>query len=135
MEAKGCAKPAVWKDARRHFYWAVRSRVARSAALADIAEASPGTTFEYRSRLLNSIAAIDSSTSPRVVAEKLENLDLSSTISQLRTEHLMRNLLDLTKEDRKATMDGLLRFADNLSEEERASLVTVLQSAARPPGK
>ncbi|KAJ7334069.1 acetyl-CoA carboxylase [Mycena albidolilacea] len=133
MEAKGCAKPAVWKDARRHFYWAVRSRVARSAALADIAEASPGTTFEYRSRLLNSIAAIDSSTSPRVVAEKLENLDLSSTISQLRTEHLMRNLLDLTKEDRKATMDGLLRFADNLSEEERASLVTVLQSAARPP--
>ncbi|KAJ7890599.1 acetyl-CoA carboxylase [Mycena olivaceomarginata] len=133
MEAKGCAKPAVWKDARRHFYWAVRSRVARSAALADIAEASPGTTFEYRSRLLDSIAAIDSSTSPRVVAEKLENLDLSSTISQLRTEHLMRNLLDLTKEDRKATMDGLLRFADNLSEEERASLMTVLQSAARPP--
>jgi acetyl-CoA carboxylase/biotin carboxylase 1 len=46
----------------------------------------------------------------------------------------MRNLLNLTKEDRKAAMDGLLRFADNLSEEERASLMTVLQSAARPPG-
>ncbi|KAJ7252734.1 acetyl CoA carboxylase [Mycena haematopus] len=118
MEAKGCAKSAVWKDARRHFYWAVPS---------------PGTTFEYRSRLLNSIAMIDSSTSPRVVAEKLEKLDLSQTIVQLRTEHLMRNLLDLTKEDRKAAMDGLLRFADNLSEEERASLTTVLQSAARPP--
>ncbi|KAJ6581428.1 acetyl-CoA carboxylase [Mycena capillaripes] len=133
MEAKGCAKPAVWKDARRHFYWAVRSRVARSAALGDIAEASPGTTFEYRSRLLNSLASIDSSTSARVVAEKLEKLDLTQTIVQLRTEHLMRNLLNLTKEDRKAAMDGLLRFADNLSEEERASLMTVLQSAARPP--
>ncbi|KAF7370658.1 hypothetical protein MSAN_00698800 [Mycena sanguinolenta] len=78
MEAKGCAKPAVWKDARRHFYWAVRSRVARSAALADIAAASPGTTFEYRSRLLNSIATIDSSTPPRVVAEKLEKVGLVS---------------------------------------------------------
>ncbi|KAJ7449654.1 acetyl-CoA carboxylase [Mycena latifolia] len=133
MEAKGCAKPTVWKDARRHFYWAVRSRVARSAALADIAEASPGTTPEYRSRLLNSIASIDSSTTPRLVAEKLEKLDLSQTIVQLRTEHLMRNLLDLTREDRKAAMDGLLRFADNLSDEERAALMTVLQSAARSP--
>src|ERR1700761_7656204 len=102
MEAKGCAKPAVWKDARRHFYWAVRARVARSAALADIAEASPGTTYEYRSRLLNSLASIDSSTSPRAMSEKLEKLDLSQTILQLRTEHLMRHLLDLTKEDRKA---------------------------------
>ncbi|KAJ7115896.1 acetyl-CoA carboxylase [Mycena epipterygia] len=133
MEAKGCAKPTVWKDARRHFYWAVRSRVARSAALADIAEASPGTKPEYRSRLLNSLASIDSSTSPRLAAEKLENLDLSQTIVQLRTEHLMRNLLDLTKEDRKAAMDGLLRFADNLSDEERASLITVLQNTARSP--
>ncbi|KAJ7876806.1 acetyl-CoA carboxylase [Mycena leptocephala] len=94
---------------------------------------SPGTTFEYRSRLLDSLATIDSSTSPRVVAEKLEKLDLSQSLVQLRTEHLMRNLLNLTKEDRKAAMDGLLRFADNLSEEERASLMTVLQSAARPP--
>ncbi|KAJ6448124.1 carboxyl transferase, partial [Mycena sanguinolenta] len=118
MEAKGCAKAAVWKDARRHFYWAVRSRVARSAALADIAAASPGTTVEYRSHLLDSIATIDSSTPPRVVAEKLEKLGLSQTTVQLWTEHFMRNLLDLTKEDRKAAMDGLLRFADNLSEEE-----------------
>ncbi|KAJ7672696.1 acetyl-CoA carboxylase [Mycena rosella] len=133
MEAKGCAKPAVWKDARRYFYWAVRSRVARSAALADIAEASPGTKPEYRSRLLNSLALIDASTSPRLVAEKLEKLDLSQTIVQLRTEHLMRNLLELTREDRKAAMDGLLRFADNLSDEERGSLLTVLQSTARPP--
>ncbi|KAJ7066657.1 acetyl-CoA carboxylase [Mycena amicta] len=132
MEAKGCAKPAVWKDARRHFYWAVRARVARSAALADIAEASPGTTLEYRTRLLNSLAGVDSTTPPRTAAEKLEHLDLSQTVTQLKSEHLMRNLLNLTKEDRKAAMDGLLRFADNLSDEERSSLLTVLQSAARP---
>ncbi|KAF7294479.1 hypothetical protein MKEN_01440400 [Mycena kentingensis (nom. inval.)] len=132
MEAKGCAKPAVWKDARRHFYWAVRARIARSAALADIVEASPGSTLEYRTRLLNSLASVDATTPPRVAAEKLEKLDLSQTVTQLKSEHLMRNLLKLTKEDRKAAMDGLLRFADNLSEEERVSLLTVLQSAARP---
>ncbi|KAJ7623271.1 acetyl CoA carboxylase [Roridomyces roridus] len=133
MEAKGCAKPAVWKEARRRFYWAVRSRVARSAALADIAEASPGTKPEYRSRLLDGLASIDASTSPREVAEKLEKLDISQTIVQLKTDYLMKNLLSLTKEDRKAAIDGLHRFADNLSEEERASLVTVLQGPARSP--
>lgn len=128
MEAKGCAKPAVWKNARRHFYWAVRARVARSAALNDIAEASPGATFEYRSRLLNSVASLEPTTDYRQVAETLEDLDLSQTITQLKTDHLMRSLIELTKEDRKATMDGFVRLADQLSEEDRASLISVLQT-------
>ena len=82
MEAKGCAKPAVWKDARRHFYWAVRGRVARSSALAQLAEANPESTFEYRSRLLNSIAFVDKTTDPRIAAETLEKLDLTPTVAQ-----------------------------------------------------
>jgi acetyl-CoA carboxylase/biotin carboxylase 1 len=129
MEAKGCAKPAVWKNARRHFYWAVRARVARSAALTDIAEASPGASLEYRSRLLNSVASLEPTTDYREVAETLENLDLTQTITQLKTDHLMRQLIELAKEDRKATMDGFIRLADHLSEEDRASLIGVLQSA------
>ncbi|CAK5267587.1 unnamed protein product, partial [Mycena citricolor] len=132
MEAKGCAKPASWKEARRHFYWAFRAKIAQSAALAQIAAASPGTSFDYRLRLLRSLASIEANAAPRAVCEQLEKLDLAQTVAQLRSEHLMRNLLDLTKDDRKAAMDGLLRFADNLSEEERTSLIGVLQSAARP---
>jgi acetyl-CoA carboxylase/biotin carboxylase 1 len=134
MEAKGCAKPAVWKNARRHFYWAVRARIASSAALADIADASPGATYKYRLRLLNSLAGIEPTTEYRVIAEKLEGLDLTQTISQLRADHLARRFIDLTQEDRKAAMTGLMRLADNLSEEERASLISVLQNASRSPG-
>ncbi|KAG6891947.1 hypothetical protein C0992_002688 [Termitomyces sp. T32_za158] len=44
----------------------------------------------------------------------------------------MRRLIDLTKEDRKATLDGLIRLADHLTSEEKASLITVLQSRASP---
>ncbi|KAF8075011.1 cytosolic acc1, acetyl-CoA carboxylase [Lyophyllum atratum] len=130
MEAKGCAKPTVWKNARRHFYWAVRARVARSAALADITEASPGTSLDYRMRLLNSLASLEPDTDYREVAETLEKLDLSPTIIQLKADHLMRRLIELTKEDRKATMDGFVRLADHLSEEDKASLISALQSTS-----
>ncbi|KAF8892047.1 acetyl CoA carboxylase [Infundibulicybe gibba] len=134
MEAKGCAKPAEWKNARRHFYWAVRARVARSAALSAIAEASPGSTFEYRVRLLNGLASIEPTTSYREVSEKLESLDISQALVQLKADNLMRRLIELTKEDKKAAMDGLTRVADTLSAEERLSLINVLQNAPRSPG-
>ncbi|KAJ3881247.1 acetyl CoA carboxylase [Lentinula edodes] len=133
MEAKGCAKPAIWKDARRKFYWAVRARVARSAALAELTEASPGSTTEYRSHLLDSLASIDAAMNDREVSETLEKLDLSQTVSQLKADYLMRRMVELTKEDRKAAMNGFARLADNLSDEERNSLISVLQSATRSP--
>lgn len=78
--------PRLRKDARRCFYWAVRARVVCSSALAVIAEASPGTTLEYRSRLLESIASIDSTTDLREAAEKLEQLDLTKIVTQLRPQ-------------------------------------------------
>jgi acetyl-CoA carboxylase/biotin carboxylase 1 len=134
MEAKGCAKPAVWKNARRHFYWAVRARVARSAALSQLAEATPDSTYEYRSRLLNNLAAIEPTTDYRQVSEALEKLDLAQTVTQLRADHLLRQMIQLTKDDRKAAMDGFLRLADNFSGEERAAIVNVLKTGARSPG-
>lgn len=134
MEAKGCAKPAVWKDARRHFYWAFRARIARSAALADLAEASPDATPEYHANLLSSLISIEPSAGDRAIVEAFEELDLTQTVVQLKADHLMRRLIELTKEDRKVTMDGLTRLADNLSDEERASLISVLQNSSRSPG-
>ncbi|KAI0358341.1 acetyl CoA carboxylase [Trametes cingulata] len=134
MEAKGCAKPMVWKDARRRFYWAVRAKVARSAALAQLAEASPESTFEYRTRLLESLAGIESATDPKVVAEALENLDLSSTVAQLKADHLARRMLELAHEDKKATVDGLVRLIDNLADDEKLALINALQNSTRSPG-
>ncbi|EMD38813.1 hypothetical protein CERSUDRAFT_112545 [Gelatoporia subvermispora B] len=134
MEAKGCAKPMSWKDARRRFYWAVRAKVARSAALAQLAQASPDSTSEYRTRLLDSLASIEPSTDARTVAETLEALDLAPTVAQLKADNLMRRMLALAHEDRKATVDGLVRLVDNLSEDERVSLLSALQNATRSPG-
>lgn len=135
MEAKGCAKPAVWKNARRHFYWAVRARVARSVAIGRLEEAAPDSSFDYRSRLLDSVAAIDSTTEYRQMAEALEKLDLSATVSQLHADYLLRQMVQLTKDDRKAAMDGFMRLADTFSDEERAAIVVLLQNGARtcPP--
>lgn len=135
MEAKGCAKPAVWKDARRKFYWAVRARVSRSYLLAELAEASPESTPEYRSRLLNSLAFVDAKTDPRVASEALEKLDISSTVAQLKSDYLLRRLIDTAQQDRKGVLASLIRLADNLSDEDRSSLVTALSNKDRSPGK
>jgi acetyl-CoA carboxylase/biotin carboxylase 1 len=135
MEAKGCAKPAVWKNARRHFYWAVRFRVARSTALSHLEEAAPDSTFEYRLRLLNSVAAVDATTDYRQLAEAIEKLDLSATLAQLHADYLFRQTVELTKDDRKAAMDGFMRLADTFSDEERATIMTLLQNSSRTSGK
>ena len=131
MEAKGCAKPMVWKDARRRFYWSVRAKVARSAAMAQLAEASPESTYEYRTNLLESIAGIEDVTDPREIAEALEKLDLTNTVTQLKADHLARQMLELANEDKKATVDGLVRLIDSLGDEEKLALIAALQSSAR----
>ncbi len=135
MEAKGCAKPMSWRGARRHFYWAVRARVAHSRALSLLAEASPDSSHDYRSRLLDTLGSIQPDTSYREMAETLEQMDLSQTLSQLRADHLARSFVELAKENRKATLDGLTRLIDIFTEEERSSLITVLQNASRSPGE
>ncbi|TFY80056.1 hypothetical protein EWM64_g3963 [Hericium alpestre] len=134
MEAKGCARPAVWKEARRHFYWAARARIARSSALAQLAAASPDATLEYRTKLLDSLAQLDSTANNRTIAEALEALDLKSTVAQLKSDHLARQLLQTTQEDRKAVLDNLVRLVDHLGEEEKVTLIAALQQSKGSPG-
>ena len=124
-----------WRNARRHFYWAVRARLTQSIALSALAEASPGSSYEYRLRLLNTLGSIQPDTNYRDMAETLEQLDLSQTLDQLRADHLTRGFVELSKENRKAALDGLTRLVDTLTEEERSSLITILQNASRSPGK
>lgn len=131
MEAKGCAKAMVWKDARRRFYWAVRAKIARSAALAQLEEASPESTHDYRVHLLESIAGIEDITDPRIIAEALEKLDLTNTVAQLKADHLARRMLELANEDKKATVDGLVRLIDSLGDEDKVALIAALQNSSR----
>ena len=125
----------TWKDARRRFYWAVRAKVARSAAMAQLAEASPESTHEYREHLLESIAGIEDERDPRKVTEALEKLDLTNTLAQLKADHLARRMIQLAGEDKKATVDGLVRLIDSLGDEERLALVQALQNSNRSPGE
>jgi len=127
MEAKGCAKPIVWKLARRHFYWALRARIARSSAMARLLDAAPDTPSDYRSRLINKLAGLESTTDHRQTAEALERLDISQTVSQLKADNLLRQLIHLTRDDRKLALDSFTRIASNFSDEEKVALLTVLK--------
>ncbi|KAF8586337.1 hypothetical protein K439DRAFT_1659720 [Ramaria rubella] len=131
MEAKGCAKPVVWKNARRHFYWALRARLAQSAALARIQLASPDSTAEYRSRLLKSLLVNVGSSDDRDITSAIEGLDLEPTLEQLHRDSVTKSMLAVAQKDRKAALEGVLRLADILSDEEKATLIASLR-APRP---
>lgn len=133
MEAKGCAKPVVWRDARRHFYWALRARLARANALAQLQSASPDSTLQYRSGLLTSLVSDLASSDNRDIAAAIEGLDLEPTLAQLRKDTMTKGMLAIAQNDRKAALEGILRIADVLSEDEKATLITNLQ--ATRPGK
>lgn len=131
MEAKGCAKAVVWKESRRYFYWATRARLARSNSLAQLAAAGPSQSREYREQLLNDLSGVNRKSDHRQAAEALENLDLSSAIAQLKGEHIIRQLL----EDRKPVIDGFVRLADYLTEDEKATVLAALKNSNASPGQ
>lgn len=129
MEAKGCAKPCVWKDARRYFYWALRARLARSRLLKRLEEANPESAPEYRAQALTQLAPVDG-TDMRQAAETLENLDISSTIAQFRSDCVLQSLQTAALVDRKAAISGMLQAVGELSAEEKATMLAALQNSS-----
>ncbi|KAG8970659.1 acetyl-coenzyme-A carboxylase [Tulasnella sp. 425] len=130
MEAKGCAKPAEWKNARRYFYWALRARVARSTALARIQATSPQLSPEERSDVVDSLIPGVDPEDRRAVAEALEAVDLAPTLSKLKAADVARQMVDLVLSDRKAALEGFARSLESLSEDEKTRLVKLIQSSA-----
>jgi len=55
METKSCAKPAMWKDARRYFYWALCARITHSSLLEQIEDGNPKMKSEECAALLDSL--------------------------------------------------------------------------------
>lgn len=131
MAAKGCAQPAVWKNARRHFYWALRARLARNAALSAIAEASPDSLPAYRSRLLDSLIPTDvDQNDKRKLAEALEAIDITTTVNSVRQAEITHKIVELAASHRKATLEGMLRVIDTLTEEEKAAITGALHASS-----
>lgn len=71
MEAKGCAKPVVWKKSPRYLYCRTRARLARSNALAQLAAAGPSQPHKYREQLLFELSGVNGESDHRTVAERL----------------------------------------------------------------
>lgn len=134
MEAKGCAKPAVWKDARRYFYWALRARIARSTLLEQIEDGNPEIGSEERTALLDSLIPDSGLSNNRALAEVLEQLDITPTLSKLKADHLLSHFAEVAGEDRKASLDGLVRIIDSLSDGEKMSLQSAIQNSVRLVG-
>jgi acetyl-CoA carboxylase / biotin carboxylase 1 len=132
MEAKGCAKPAVWKDARKFFYWALRSKLVRSTYIQQILAASPSTSRAEANDLLFSLIAPTTNLSDnRAIAEAFEALDLESTLNELHSDEIARQVTEFIRSpNRKAALAGLVNAAQLLTDDEKAILQSALGSAS-----
>lgn len=133
MEAKGCAKACVWKDARRRFYWLLRARLAEARLLNQLEKANPESTPQYRAQLLTHLLPLTGADT-RETAEKLETLDISAAVSQFRSDYVLQTIRKASQVDRKSAIGGILRLVDELTDEEKAGLITSIQNAARMTG-
>jgi acetyl-CoA carboxylase/biotin carboxylase 1 len=135
MEAKGCAKPVQWKNARRHFFWAVRAQLSLSTAISRLTAISPRlSTEEAKRRIFDQLPQV-SHTDDRAVAEALESLDLSDMIAQVTSAHVTGQIMSLVQSNRKAGLAGLVGVVNALTDEEKAALAVALQGVASSPGR
>lgn len=132
MEAKGCAIPTVWKEARRRFYWALRQKVIRSEYAKAIQDASPTITRDDAKNLvLSLLPATLNIKDHRAVAEALEAHDIEETVTELRDAEVSRQVSSfILSSSRKAALNGLISAAQALTEEERALIRTALEHAS-----
>jgi acetyl-CoA carboxylase/biotin carboxylase 1 len=134
MEAKGCAKPVQWKNARRHFYWALRAQLGISAAVAKLTAVNPDISLvEAKRRIFDQIPHVTHK-DDRAVAEALDGIDLSDIIAQLTSARVTGQLISLVQSHRKAGLAGLVGVVNALTEEERAALAVALQGVAASQG-
>ena len=146
MEAKGCAQPMSWTNARRSFYWALRSKLALSKHISHIRHASPSLSYaaaecEVTNLLPGHIMSNHREKDSQAMAEALETVDLTEVLHNLRTTHVANEMLHLVRgtERRhaqalagvgaKAGLAGLVSMVDSLTAEEKAALAAALRAA------
>ena len=96
--------------------------------------AGPSFPTEYHTRLLTSLIPEFENAPAQQRAEALENLDLTSTVSQLKSDHLVRQMRELALDDRKAILSGLMKMVNDLTDEEKLSLSDAIRNSNRSPG-
>jgi acetyl-CoA carboxylase/biotin carboxylase 1 len=154
MEAKGCAQPISWTNARRSFYWALRSKLALSKHTSHIHHASPNLSYAAAEREIMNLLPSHVTSNPRgkdtqVVAEALEAVDLTEVLHHLRTAHVANEMLHLVRGTNrgrvqtlagvgaKAGLAGLVSMVGSLTTEEKTALAAALEAAGtqeRSPG-
>ncbi len=124
MEAKGCARPADWPEARRYFYWRLRRRLNEKHMLAKLASANPTLTSIERKEMLEELVQADPK-SDAAVAQWIEaHADVVTTFAaELKTHFVAEKIMEYAETDREGTLAGFQRIMESLSEEERQALV------------
>lgn len=124
MEAKGCARRAVWKESRRFFYWRLRRRLNEENILSRYATANPDLSLQDRRTLIANLVECDLS-SDREVAEWIEQNGpaVSAAIAAVRSAYVSSRIVSFAETEKDGALQGLLAVLSTLSEEDKQALV------------
>lgn len=124
MEAKGCARAAEWREARRYFYWRLRRRINEAHMLNKLATSHPVLTAAERVDVLSQLVEADPE-SDQAVATWIESHANSVTAyaAQLKAQYISDKIMEFAETDKEGTLAGFARIMETLSEEDRKSLV------------
>lgn len=124
MEAKGCAKTEDWPEARRHFYWRLRRRINESHMIKKLGTANPDMSYSNRAQILSQLIEVEGS-SDQAVAQWIEaHSDLINQHAfDIKSQYTSDKIVEFAESDREGTLAGFARIMDNLSPEERATLI------------
>jgi acetyl-CoA carboxylase/biotin carboxylase 1 len=127
MEAKGCAKRAVWSEARRFFYWRLRRRLNEENVLARYATANPDLSLQDRRNLLVNLVQCDPS-SNRQVAEWIEQNQaaIGAAMADVRSAYVSTKIVKFAETEKDGALKGLLAVLSTLSAEDKQALISNL---------
>ncbi|EJU03511.1 acetyl CoA carboxylase [Dacryopinax primogenitus] len=133
MQAKDCAEPLEWKNARRFFYWRLRARLALAEAYEQFqAVDSEMTEQSCEAMLLTAHPDLNFSDN-RQLAEALAKVDLAQTVEKVQQLAVARQIKVLSATNPTGAFSGLIAVLHTMTGEMRASLLAELQSGESGP--
>ncbi len=117
---KAVLDPWNGKNARRHFYWTLRARLARDSLLASLENANPLSSFDERLKILTTL--VSNTDEPQRLAEDLESVNLEPLLAQLCHQHAVAQVQLMAEKDRTSAIQGFTHLIHLMTSEERRPL-------------
>ena len=130
MSAKGCASPCEWIESRRYFYQRLRRRLDEEAIINRLGKANPLMDRQSRLSILYNIYSqknVEFSDDAKIASFIEKEREVIDEIVQLvQSRYIESQISQFSTVNKQGTLEGIAKFMETLSAEERSSFAKLL---------